>query len=142
MRWSGPWVAVIRASADYFALVFGAGFLLGLVRVPYLVPRFGERTAELLEAPVMLVVLFFASRYIVRHFGLGSKARQAMAVGLVALVLLVLVELFLALALTGRCVTEYVYDRDPISGSVYLVLLLIYAVLPWLHARRCGPFHG
>ena len=32
------------------ALVFAAGFLLGSIRVPFLVPRLGERDAELLES--------------------------------------------------------------------------------------------
>jgi hypothetical protein len=36
---------ILKAGTLYFALVFGAGFLLGAIRVPLLVPRFGERTA-------------------------------------------------------------------------------------------------
>jgi hypothetical protein len=38
---------VLKAGALYFALVFGAGFVLGSIRVLWLVPRIGERTAEL-----------------------------------------------------------------------------------------------
>lgn len=46
---------ILKAGALYFAFVFGAGFLLGGIRVPLLVPRFGERTAELMEMPIMFV---------------------------------------------------------------------------------------
>jgi hypothetical protein len=35
------------------ALVLGTGFVLGVVRVPFLVPRIGERWAELAEMPSM-----------------------------------------------------------------------------------------
>lgn len=42
---------MIRSAAVYFGIVFGVGFLLGVVRVPLLVPRFGERAAELAEMP-------------------------------------------------------------------------------------------
>jgi hypothetical protein len=47
----------IKAGLAYFALVFGAGFVLGVLRVSFLVPRFGERIAELGEMPLMLAVI-------------------------------------------------------------------------------------
>ena len=50
-------LAMIRA-AVYFGLVFGVGFLFGIVRVLGLEPSIGQRWAELAEAPFMLVVTF------------------------------------------------------------------------------------
>ncbi len=126
---------VVRAGATYFALVFAAGFALGLIRVPFLVPRFGERVAELLETPIMLVVIYFASRYVVRRFALASSARFVVAVGVFALVLLLAAELLLAVALQGRSIAGYISDRDPVSGSVYLASVALYAVMPWLQTR-------
>jgi hypothetical protein len=126
---------IVRASAIYFALVFGAGFALGLIRVPLLVPRFGERVAELLEMPIMLVVIFFASRYVVGRFALTSSVGFVVAVGVFALVLLLAAELLLAVALQGRSVAGYISDRDPVSGFVYLALLVLYAAMPWLQTR-------
>lgn len=58
-----------------------------------------------------------------------------MSVGLFALTLLLAAELLLAVSLSSRSVAEYISDRDPISGTLYLVSLLIYAVSPWLHSR-------
>lgn len=127
-------VLVLRAGAYYFAVVFGAGFLLGSIRIPFLVPRLGERVAELLEAPVMLGVIFFASRHVVRRFTLATGV--SVAVGLLALALLLAAELVLTAAISGRSVSEYISSRDPVSGSVYLASLLLYAALPWLHARK------
>jgi uncharacterized protein YqgC (DUF456 family) len=126
----------LRASATYFALVFGAGFLLGLVRIPILVPRLGERTAELLEMPVMLAVIFFASRHVVRRFGLAASQRRAAVIGLLALAFLVGAELLLAVVLAGDSVADYIARKDPVSGTVYAASLLIFAVMPWLQARR------
>jgi len=40
---------IIPAGLAYFAFVLGAGFVLGMSRVPFLVPRIGERWAELAE---------------------------------------------------------------------------------------------
>ena len=39
----------VSAAARYFLFVFGAGFILGMVRVPLLVPHLGARVAELIE---------------------------------------------------------------------------------------------
>ena len=53
---------ILKAGTLYFALAFGAGFVLGSIRVLWVVPRLGERTAELMETPIMLVVTVFAAR--------------------------------------------------------------------------------
>ena len=57
----------MRAAAVYFALVFGAGFLLGPIRVLFLEPRVGLRAAELTELPLMIVAITFAASDIVFH---------------------------------------------------------------------------
>lgn len=81
----------------------------------------------------MFVVILFASRFVVRRFGLAP--RSAMKVGLLALALLVALELLLARVLSGLTIREYVASRDPVAGSVYLALMMTFAVLPWLRAR-------
>ncbi len=120
---------IAKASMLYVALVFGAGFVLALVRVPLLVPRLGVRWAELAEMPVMLLVIVWAARYVVRRFGpLETPAR--MVVGVAALGWLVGAELVLARWLQGLSPLEYLASRDPVSGSVYLAMLLVFAVMP------------
>jgi hypothetical protein len=57
----------IKAGLAYFALVFGAGFVLGAVRVSFLVPRFGERISELSEMPLMFAVIVIAARFVMRR---------------------------------------------------------------------------
>ena len=42
---------IVKAAVLYFALVFGAGFVLGPIRILWVAPRLGARVAELLEAP-------------------------------------------------------------------------------------------
>jgi hypothetical protein len=56
---------VLRAGALYFTVVFGTGFVLGAIRTLWVVRRLGTRMAELLEAPIMLVVMILASRWTV-----------------------------------------------------------------------------
>jgi hypothetical protein len=58
----------IKASLIYFLMVFSAGFILGTIRVLCTAPAFGERAAELLESPVMLVMILVSARYNVFQF--------------------------------------------------------------------------
>ena len=128
-------VQIIKAGLVYFALVMGAGFLLGMVRVPFLVPRLGERVAELIEMPLMLVVIGLSARFVVRRFALPPTASVRLKVGFLALALAVCAELLLAAALQGQSVRAYIASRDPVSGSVYLAMLGLFALMPWLLAR-------
>ena len=126
---------VIKPGLVYFALVMGAGFLLGMVRVPFLVPRLGERVAELIEMPLMFVVIGLSARFVVKRFALPPTASVRLKVGFLALALAVCAELLLAMALQGQSVRAYIASRDPVSGSVYLTMLGLFAVMPWLLAR-------
>jgi hypothetical protein len=75
----------LKAGLLYFTLVFGAGFVLGPIRILWLVPRVGPRTAELMEAPIMLAVIIFAARWVVRRLALPPTPSQRLGMGVVAL---------------------------------------------------------
>jgi len=122
---------VLKASTAYFALVFAAGFLLGIIRVGWLTPRTGTRIAELAEEPIMLIVVVLAARLVSRRFLQDAGATARLATGCIALGLLVAAEL-ITTRLRGISLTDYLAGRDPVSGTVYLVLLVIFAVMPVL----------
>ncbi|HEY6903828.1 MAG TPA: hypothetical protein VI216_05940 [Candidatus Acidoferrales bacterium] len=84
----------------------------------------------------MLFVIYFASRHVVRRFTLA--ARDSVSAGLLSLALLLATELVLAVAISGRTISGYFSGRDPVSGTVYFALVLLYALLPWLHAPKGG----
>ncbi len=126
---------LLRAAATYFALVFGTGFVLGAVRVPLLVPRLGVRLAELLEMPWMALAMVLAARFVVHRQLAGRGPLPRAAAGLLALAFMLAAELTVGLVLQQRPLQAILIDRDPISGSVYLALLLLYALLPLLLGR-------
>ena len=126
---------VIKAGLSYFALVFGAGFILGSVRVPFLVPRLGERIAELIETPFMCLVVLLSARFIARRFELPAATSARLTVGLLALGLLLAAEFLLAVAIQDRSLGEYIASRDPVSGTVYLAMLVLFAFMPLIIAR-------
>jgi hypothetical protein len=126
----------VAAGALYFGLVFGAGFIVGFVRVVWIVRWLGERRAELLEVPVMLVVTVVAARWTVRRLAPPRLPIRRLMVGCIALGLLLLVELTFVLWLRGLTFREYVAQRDPVSGTVYVIMLALLAVMPMLVARE------
>jgi len=64
----------IKAGMAYFFLAFGAGFVMGTIRIPFLVPRLGERVAELIEIPFMFIVIVLAARFITKRFALPLQS--------------------------------------------------------------------
>lgn len=127
---------LLRAGFTYFILVFAAGFALGVLRVGWAVERLGERTAELIEAPMMLLVVFLAARWVVARFRLPAAVAPRLGVGVLALALLLACELTVVLALRGMSLEEYLASRDPLAGAVYAVSLLLFALMPALLLGR------
>ena len=126
----------IRAGFVYFAFVLGAGFVLGVLRVSFLVPRIGERWAELAEMPIMTVVIFCSAGYILRRFPEINLPRESLLVGFLALGLSVCAEPGLATVLQDQTLVEFIASRDKVSGSVYLVVLVVFALMPRLRLRN------
>jgi hypothetical protein len=75
---------VLKPGVIYFALVFGAGFVLGTLRISWVVPRFGTRIAELMEMPIMFVVTILAARWIIRRFTVPPTPSRRLGMGCVS----------------------------------------------------------
>lgn len=127
---------MIRLSVQYFIVVFSAGFILGSLRILFLVALLGERNAELAELPVMMLVCAVAARYLTRkHMVVLSLGRVSMA-AVLALILLLSVEFTAVLAIRGLSLAEYIAGRDPVSGLAYLLGLIWYAAAPVVFYRH------
>ena len=126
---------ILKAGVLYFAVVFGVGFVLGPIRILWVVPRLGTRVAELLEAPIMFVITIVTARWIVRRFAIPPTPSSRLSMGCIALGLMLLAEFTLVLWLRGLSIREYLAGRDLVAGIVYYLMLGIFAVMPLLVAR-------
>ena len=126
---------ILQAAVFYFLLVFGAGFVLGTVRVLLVVPLLGERTAELLEMPLMLGVIIAAARWLVLHRLDDGRLLSALSVGCIAMGFVLLADLAVGMWLRGLSATEVFLNRDPVSGTAYYAALLLFAVMPTIVTR-------
>lgn len=123
---------MIRAALQYFAAVFGAGFILGPIRILWLVPRLGTRVSELLELPIILAVSVLAARWILRRRAAPPGAGFRLGMGGIALLLMLTAEFGLVLRLRGMTPAQYLAERDPVSGTGYYVALVVFAAIPLL----------
>ena len=126
---------ILKAAVVYFALIFGMGFVLGPIRILFLVPRFGVRVAELMEAPIMLIAILLAAKWLVRKFQLTA---HTLVVGFLALGLMIAFEFTLVLWLRGLTLSEYFRERDPVAGVVYYLMLLVFAAMPFFMSHKAG----
>jgi hypothetical protein len=127
---------ILKPGALYFGLVFGAGFVLGTIRTMLVIPRFGTRMAELMETPIMFVATILAARWVVRRLAVPGKVSRRLGMGCVGLGLMLVAEFTLVLWLRGLSVGEYLAGRDPVSGTVYYVMLGAFAIMPLLVAPK------
>jgi len=118
-------IGFVTATLTYFGLVFGVGFILGVIRVLWVVPFAGVRNAELLEQPLMLAAIFLIARWTIKHPARELSRVDTLRMGLVALLILILAEVLVALFINPD------RPRDTLSGIVYLMMLGIFGLMPW-----------
>lgn len=73
-----------------------------------------------------------------KRFAVPLSIPARLGSGLLALGLLLAAELLLTVVLQERSLADYLAGRDPVSGSVYLAMLALFALMPALVARTAG----
>lgn len=127
---------ILQAGSLYFAIVFGAGFVLGPIRLLWIVPRVGTRAAELIESPIMLLVIIVAARWVVRRLAVPSAFSIRLGMGGLALGLMLAAEFGFVLQLRGLNIEAYLASRDPVAGTLYYAMLVLFALMPLFVVRR------
>lgn len=127
---------IIKAALAYFVTVFGLGFVLGTLRVLFVIPRIGETAAVLLELPVMLAASWVAAGWCVRRFAVPASAGARLAMGLLAFALVMVAELTLAVLLFGQSPARHFAAYRHFAGAMGLAAQLAYALFPALRPDR------
>lgn len=130
------WKRALLISLLYFGLVFGAGFLLGPIRVLVLEPRVGPRWSELIELPLMLVVIVFAARWLARGPGAGLSIGKSLGAGLIAMGAVLVADFGVGIWVRGMSPAEIITNRDPVSGVAYYLTVIAFGLMPWLIKRQ------
>jgi hypothetical protein len=127
---------LLKPAILYFALVFGAGFFLGTLRVLVIAPRIGVRTAELIETPVMILVSVLAASWILRQFPSIREWASSLAVGFIALGFSLIAELVVGVFLFRLSIYDAFVKQDPVLGVAYYGALCLFALMPFMLRSR------
>lgn len=124
------------AALLYFAIVFGAGFVLGPIRVLWLEPSLGPLVATACEAPFLLAAIVAAARRVPRVMRLSRDSTSLGLVGLGALLLQQIADFAVGIGLRGLTASQQLAHFVTPEGLIYAGLLATFVAMPWLLNRR------
>ena len=127
------------AGALYFACVFAAGFVLGVVRVLVLAPALGALAATLIELPIILGIAWSVSSWLTRRFVVPRERRSRLAMGGIAFALLMVAEAALSVAVFGDSLATHLERYRALPKAAGLVGQIAFALLPLLQLARARP---
>ena len=136
----------MRAGLVYAIIVFVLGFIIGTIRIFLLVPRVGETAAVAVETPVMLTLSWLMSLWIVGRLDVAPTFTTRMAMGVVAFVTLMVLELGLSIIVFHRSIAEHVATYSTSPGRIGLSAQILFAVFPvlqlWVRSTPMGRRTG
>jgi hypothetical protein len=89
-----------------------------------------------MEMPVMLAVTIVAARWTVLRLSVPMMWSARLEMGCIALALMLIAEFGFVLGIRGQTIREYFASRDPVAGTVYYLMLAVFAIMPLLVARQ------
>ncbi len=127
-----------KAAVTYWAIVFALGFVLGTVRVLWVIPLVGLMPATLLELPIILTASWFAAGWILRRFAIATR-REALTLGVLAFAVLMAAECALAGALSGETPAQWLAGLRQPHALLGLAGQVVFAFMPWWRTAKPIP---
>jgi hypothetical protein len=125
----------LQAGALYFVICFTVGFIVDPLRELWLDPLLGQPRALAIELILLLLVSAAAARTAIRQVGTPMGSADRIGVGLIALLLLVLVEDGLARLFTDTSFLGIWAQLSDEAQVMSALLMLLYAAMPLLTSR-------
>jgi hypothetical protein len=120
----------LKLGSLYFLAVFALGFLLGTVRVLWLIPRVGDTLAVILEVPVMLAFSWVVIGKLLARTQAALSLSERALVGVSAFVLLMSFEFALSVFVFAKTPAQYLSELLTTHGLIGLVGQVVFGVLP------------
>jgi hypothetical protein len=123
---------ILKPALAYFAVVFAAAFAFGALRVTLIAPQIGALAAVALEVPLILGLSWLVAGRVLRRWPLSQG--QALAMGSLAFLFLMLAEFTLAWLLSGQTPAAYAATFVTAPGALGLAGQIGFALIPALRA--------
>jgi hypothetical protein len=121
---------ILLAGFSYFVLVFGAGFAFGVVRELILAPYFGRFVSVSIEAPFMLIVIYFAARFILSRANVQKTFVPLISIGLIGFIFTQIADFTVGLKIRKMTFYDQLNHLVTPAGVIYLGLLMVFLVMP------------
>jgi hypothetical protein len=131
----GRMATLLASAVIYFAIVFACGFALGAVRVVAIAPRLGATIAVLIELPLMLLISWYACRWVIARFAVPAVAGQRLAMGAAAFAIVMVAESGVSVLGFGRTALEHLASFREAPALLGLVAQLGFASFPLVQLK-------
>jgi hypothetical protein len=122
----------LAAGAVYFAAMGGVGWLIGPIREFYVRSGLDPVLAVLVEAPLMILVMVFASSWTIRLLRVREGAGDRLVMGAFAVLLILCSEFVGGALIRGWGFYETLANFTTRPGLIFVGLLAIAIVVPLL----------
>jgi hypothetical protein len=107
--------------------------LNGGLREAFLTPRLGESCAQPISGIILIFLLFIVSFIFIPRIGKGLS-KTYWKIGILWVAMTIVFETILGLAM-GNTFTELLKAYDITTGNLWLLIVLLTGVMPWLVAK-------
>ena len=125
-----PSVRTIAFATVYWLIVFTVGFVLGVLRTLYLVPRIGDFRAELIEAPILLGACWWTAQWLNRRKLFALSLSQSIWAGTLAGLFLISAEISMTGLVRGVDFASWLTARSYGSIILFFLLAAVFAAMP------------
>ncbi|QPC91637.1 hypothetical protein [Mesorhizobium sp. INR15] len=127
--------AAVIAGMVYFASVFVVGFVLGTARTLWIAPAIGNLWGVLIELPFILGASWLACGRSLQRFSISSLPER-LIMGLLAFMLLMVVEAMLAVLVFGTSLSGYAAGWGSAAGALGLLGQICFAGMPLVYPQH------
>jgi hypothetical protein len=107
-----------------------------VTRVLVVAPRLGATIAVLAESPLILTASWFACAWCLRRFEIPPRGRERLAMGLLAFLLLMVVEAGLAVLAFGQTPAAWLAAFHTAPGAIGLLAQVAFGLVPVVQRSR------